>query len=108
MTREQIEKAAEEYIHRDKTEGLTRKVAFIDGARWRIENAWHTDLKEAQRQRGFIVEFTNGRRGMFDDIRVLKGMEGLVRRYAYVDDLMPDGKLATGLHEANCRRFKKW
>ena len=94
MTREQIEKAAGEYSgsvlgFKDNPVVMNKHKAFMDGAQWRINSVWHTDLKEAQPQREFIVEFTNGRRGMFDDIRVLKGMEGLVRRYAYVDDLMP-------------------
>lgn len=96
MTREQIEKATQEYAADrrglDYIGEAECEKAFIAGALWCIDSVWHTDLKEAQPQREFIVEFTNGRRGMFDDIRVLKGMEGLVRRYAYVDDLMPDGK----------------
>lgn len=32
MNKEQIESAATEYIHRDKTHGLTRKKAFKDDA----------------------------------------------------------------------------
>ena len=66
--------------------------AFIDGAQWRINAAWHTELKEAQTRMQFLVEFTNGRIGLFDDIRCLKGIEDLVLRYAYVDDLIPDRK----------------
>lgn len=63
--------------------------AFIEGAEWRINSVWHTDLKEAQTQRNLLVAFTSGRVGMFDDIRLLKGIEDLVARYAYVDELLP-------------------
>lgn len=62
---------------------------FIAGAEWRINSVWHTDLKDAQTQRKLLVAFTSGRVGMFDDIRLLKGIEDLVARYAYVDELLP-------------------
>ena len=94
MDRETIEKAALE--HALNTTGLDYigevecENGFIAGAEWRINAVWHTDLKEAQTQRQFLVEFTNGRVGMFDDIRCLKGIEDLVARYAYVDELLPN------------------
>ena len=62
---------------------------FYYGAEWRINSVWHTDLKEAQTQRNLLVAFTSGRVGMFDDIRLLKGIEDLIARYAYVDELLP-------------------
>ena len=40
MNKEKIESAATEYIHRDKTHGLTRKKAFKDGVRWVLETLW--------------------------------------------------------------------
>lgn len=136
MNNEQIESAATEYIHCDKTHGLTRKKAFTDGARWVLETlcempldellrelaeyaneriggapgadhmanrmmrdslgtglsksaVWHTDPKEAQTRRKLIVQFKIGNTGMFDDIRLLRGMENMVARYAYVDDILP-------------------
>lgn len=153
MNKEQIERAATEYIHRDKTHGLTRKKAFTDGARWVLDRlcelpwdevlhelagyaneriggsplaehlasrmmrdsldtglsksagksaVWHTDLKEAQTDRKFIVQFTSGLTGMFDDIRLLRGIEGLVARYAYVDDILPaDGPTPPDSGELN-------
>lgn len=93
MDRETIKKAALNYVeqyypasHPFKEHDVN---VFVQGARWCIDAVWHTELKEAQTQRQFLVEFTNGRVGMFDDIRCLKGIEDLVLRYAYVDDLLP-------------------
>lgn len=69
--------------------------AFEKGAEWRIDSAWHYDLDKAETGRQFLVEFKNGRVGMFDDIWVIKGMGDLVARYAYVSDLLPERKEVT-------------
>lgn len=63
MDRETIEKAALE--HALNTTGLDYigevecENGFIAGAEWRINAAWHTDLKEAQTQRKVLVEFAD-------------------------------------------------
>lgn len=97
MDRETITKAALDYVEQHYPSNHPFKEhdvnVFMQGVRWCINSVWHTDLKEAQTQKQFIVEFTNGRIGLFDDIRCLKGIEDLVLRYAYVDDLLPDRKL---------------
>lgn len=93
MKRETIEKAALLFAGAGEYGELPynpdAKNGFIAGAEWRINSVWHTDLKEAQTQRNLLVAFTSGRVGMFDDIRLLKGIEDLVARYAYVDELLP-------------------
>ena len=47
MNQEQIERAATEYIHRDKTHGLTRKKAFAAGARWVLDRLCQLPFDEA-------------------------------------------------------------
>ncbi len=93
MEKETIEKAALNYVeqhypvcHPFKEHDVN---VFTQGALCYINTIWHTDLEEAHTQRQFLVEFINGRIEMFDDIRCLKGIEDLVARYAYVDDLLP-------------------
>lgn len=94
MDRETIEKAALE--HALNTTGLDYigevecENGFIAGAEWRINAAWHTDLKEAQTQRKVLVEFAHGNVELFGDKRELHGLEDLITRYAYVDELLPN------------------
>ena len=95
MEREKIEQAAMDYVkqhypawHPLKKHDIS---LFTQGARWRINSVWHTDLKDAQTRRPLIVEFVSLRIEIFDDKRDLKGIEDLVVRYAYVDDLVPEG-----------------
>lgn len=94
MNRETIKEAALNYVeqhypahHPFKEHDVN---VFMQGAEWCISSVWHTELKDAHTQRQFLVEFTNGCVGMFDDIRCLKGFENLVARYAYVDELLPN------------------
>lgn len=60
MNKEQIESAATEYIHRDKTHGLTRKKAFKDGARWMLETLCELPLDVVLRE---LAEYANERIG---------------------------------------------
>ena len=60
MNKEQIESVATEYIHRDKTHGLTRKKAFTDGARWVLETMCELPLDELLRE---LAEYANERIG---------------------------------------------
>ena len=95
MEKEKIERAAIELCTTEGQEEWVKDYGvscFKDGARWRIDSAWHYDLGKAETGRQFLVEFKNGRVGMFDDIWVIKGMGDLVARYAYVSDLLPERK----------------
>lgn len=62
MNKEQIESVATEYIHRDKTHGLTRKKAFTDGARWVLESLCRMPWDEAIRALAqYAEEKTDGK-----------------------------------------------
>lgn len=91
MTREQIEKAAIDYSGRDG--GVTLKTeiyAFTAGAEWRINSAWHKNLKIGKNKKPILVRFKNGLFMVFEDIRELKGIESEVEIFAYLEDLIPD------------------
>ena len=101
MNKETIEKAAEEYIHRDNTAGLTRKKAFIDGAQWRIKSVWHNTCDIAEPGKDCLVEYMGGDGNV--GIRIDRRSEyewanachyDKILRWAYVSDLLPDGKEA--------------
>lgn len=71
---------------------------FLDGARWRIENAWHDASKRPDENKGTIIERSNGRISFHE-----KGYDGPWKynvkafgfvRWAYIDDLLPDRKEA--------------
>ena len=94
MERETIEKAADEYIHRDNTTGLTRKKSFIDGAQWRINSAWHDASEKYEIRLPSVVVFKNGRAAVYLDLRdvTYDGLWDEVKEYAYLKDLRPDRK----------------
>ena len=90
MTREDIEKAAMlRFNIGEPTCGIDK---FIEGANWRINSVWHTDLSEVKPCRPILVKFKSGRVGMFEDIRELKGIENMAEAFAYIEDLLPKGK----------------
>ena len=60
MNKKQIESVATEYIHLDKTHGLTRKKAFKDGARWVLETLCELPLDAVLRE---LAEYDNERIG---------------------------------------------
>lgn len=94
MNRETIKKAALNYVeqyypanHPFKKHDVN---VFMQGALCCINTIWHTDLKEAQTQRKVLVEFAHGNVELFGDKRELHGLEDLITRYAYVDELLPN------------------
>ena len=98
VTREQIEKAAMEYAERIPQSDERREYSredFIAGAQWRINSVWHeiSECKDVKRK--ILVEYKNGHFDALPDIRDLKGVEDLVARVAYVDDLLPERKEET-------------
>ena len=101
MTREQIEKAAKDYVMPNARisplmESIAAKEGFIAGAQWRINSVWHDDISECKDvKRWIVVEYNNGYVDVLPDIRDLDGVKDLVVRVAYVDDLLPKRKEET-------------
>ena len=104
MEREKIERAAKEYA-KDKYGGENAKQwaiaqihagrdGFIDGARWRIDEAWHDGTASCEARRKALVLFKNGNAAVYKDLRDLSFEQvwGEVDKFAYLDDLLPDGK----------------
>ena len=104
MEKEKIELAAKEYA-KDKYGGENAKQwaiaqihagrdGFIDGARWRIDAAWHKADDKCETEREALVMFKNGHIVLFGDLRDLwTGGDDLwqdVDKFAYLDDLLPD------------------
>lgn len=95
MNRETIEKAARKLLKGIVPCEWNQQPLidiFVDAARWRINSVWH-DMSECKDvKRKILVEYKNGRFDALPDIRDLKGVEDLVERVAYIDELLPDGK----------------
>lgn len=103
MNRETIEKAANErrpYTEEEcgssymlgKNVGFKR--GFMDGAQWRINAVWHDACVSCQPKRMALVLFKNGNAAVYKDLRDLtyERLWGEVDKFAYLDDLLPDGK----------------
>ena len=65
MTKEQIEKAVDEYIGYppEMDEGIEttmRRNAFKDGANWRINSVWHKPEEVPEEYRPLLVECVEG------------------------------------------------
>lgn len=109
MTKEQIEKATDEYIGyaREADEGLgttMRRHAFRDGAEWRINSVWHDAEEEPKQNAWFIaqMELSGKDDEIFFDTFILRPeeydnwqnwREGFnIKRWVYIDDLLPERK----------------
>lgn len=116
MTKEQIEKATDEYIGyaREADEGLgvtMRRSAFMDGAQWRINSVWHKPSaygEELIKDVEVIVKTEKDYRfGTFDTVGFYNEYLGFVSwagieyalsevlEYAYLSDLLPERKEET-------------
>lgn len=99
MNRQTIEQAADNYAA-NATPSYTNgdfdrhaiAEAFEAGIEWRISFVWHTNVKTGSTCKAILVRFNNGLFNVFEDIRDLKGIEDLVAMFAYLDDLIPNGK----------------
>lgn len=110
MDRNTIEKAAKEYASRRSNgfkpeTGLEEEIfnaflqasikPFVDGAHWRINAVWHEAKKECpQAYTPVLVE--NDFKGY--SVNMLGQEEKCPKkwiRWAYIDDLLPDGKEET-------------
>lgn len=102
MTKEQIEKATDEYIGyaREADEGLgvtMRRHAFMDGAQWRINSVWHDAEEEPKHNAWFIAQIGDDAFDTFimqtESNRWDRWCNGLnIKRWAYIEDLLPERK----------------
>ena len=99
MTKEQIEKAVDEYIgySPEMDEGIEttmRRNAFKDGANWRINSVWHKpeEVPEANEWIIYLDRFGYRVDGMLPSViqhwEFLVANKGIMR-WAYIDDLIP-------------------
>lgn len=101
MTREQIEKAAGEYSgsvlgFKDNPVVMNKHKAFMDGAQWRINSAWHDASEKPNGNNKCLVELRiPGRRNPTYKLWTLGWENSFVTRWAYIDDLLPDRKEET-------------
>lgn len=101
MTKEQIDKAVDEYIGYppEMDEGIEttmRRNAFKDGADWRINSVWHKPYDVPEVGKNCLVEYMDGDGCVH--IRIDKRSEyewieachyDRILRWAYIDDLIP-------------------
>ena len=99
MTKEQIEKAVDEYIGYppEMDEGIEttmRRNAFEDGANWRINSVWHKpdEVPEANEWIIYLDRFGYRVDGMLPSViqhwEFLVANKGIMR-WAYIEDLIP-------------------
>lgn len=104
MTREQIEKAAGEYSgsvlgFKDNPVVMANHKAFMDGAQWRIDSVWHDASEKPENGRYILVDKEYRfqevwKREICDDWLNDVNYFG-VKRWAYLDDLLPERKEET-------------
>ena len=102
MTKEQIEKATDEYIGyaREVDEGLgttMRRHAFMDGAQWRINSVWHDNSVRPSDDCDVLVETirrieSDRYDADYNELDSGTDWETEVIRWAYIEDLLPDRK----------------
>lgn len=98
MKYDDIKKAANELCTTEKQEEWLKDYGihcFLDGSRWRIENAWHDTTQLPHDglllcQDGYSV-FIGGPDNQ-DFARAVEAFH--ITRWAYIDDLLPDRKEA--------------
>lgn len=94
MTNEQIETAAVQYAQTFIEGSITAHRSFKDGAEWRINSVWHT-MYEMPKQGLTLCVNDNGRALIcgpnYDEFKNDARELGFTR-WAYVSDLLPDGK----------------
>ena len=97
MTKEQIEKAANEYVgfppEMDEGVGTTmRRKAFRDGAEWRIESVWHPGI-DATMEKPALIEYPHVDGGIGHlVVQDVREFADIITRFAYIDDLLPERK----------------
>lgn len=96
MEKEKIEQAAMDYVeqyypdcHPLKKHDIS---LFIQGARWRIDSAWHDGTASCEARRKALVLFKNGNAAVYKDLRDIwfEQLWDEVDKFAYLADLLPD------------------
>lgn len=101
MTREQIEKAADEFAEREYEINYADRdylhKGFYHGAQWRINSVWYDSFSAYIPKKRAIVVLKNGVSNIYKDLSVItrKGMWNDVEMFAYIDDLIPERKEET-------------
>lgn len=95
MEKEKIERAAIELCTTEGQEEWVKNYGvscFMDGARWRINEAWHDGTVSCRPKRKALVLFKNGNAAVYKDLRDLsfEMLWGEVDKFAYLSDLLPD------------------
>ena len=95
MEEERIKRAAIELCTTEGQEGWLKDygiLCFEDGARWRIDSAWHDGTASCEARRKALVLFKNGNAAVYKDLRDLtyERLWGEVGKFAYLDDLLPE------------------
>ena len=98
MTKEQIEKAVNDYIgyEPEVDEGLgtrMRRDAFRAGAKWRINSVWHAP-DEHPRIGSYVVALYEDEHIYFGKVRDYYNSVP-IKTWAYIDDLLPETKEKT-------------
>lgn len=101
MTREQIEKAAREYSdviwNNDRARDIS-KIAYSAGAQWRINSVWHDASEKPNVSKPVLLIYDGNRYrvGYFIEKNLYRSFRcrWTINRWAYVEDLLPDGKEA--------------
>ena len=102
MNRQTIEKAALELCTTEGQEEWLKdygKNCFMDGARWRINSVWHDTCDIAEPGKDCLVEHLDGDGNVCIRIDWRSEYEWVnachydkVLRWAYISDLLPEGK----------------
>lgn len=101
MTNDDIKKAAIELCTTEAQEEWLKDYGihcFLDGARWRIENAWHDASEVPEINEVVLVEYKFGDQSFAyittvnDSNWEYKSNRYNYTRWAYIADLMPDRK----------------
>ena len=94
MEEERIKRAAIELCTTEGQEGWLKDygvLCFEDGARWRIDSAWHEANKEIPIPfRHILVEHDDGRFSVNMVGGNMKSCPLAWARWAYIDDLLPE------------------
>ena len=98
MKKEDIEKAAKNYSaslnFEDYGNISTIRMAFEEGAEWRINSVWHDVSEQPHRNTWYIVQIGDNEFDIFADSDNWEDFSRFINatRWAYVSDLLPERK----------------
>ena len=103
MEKEKIERAAIELCTTEGQEEWVKDYGvscFKNGARWRIDSAWHDSDEEPEERKEILVEYRfmtpagemEVRKEVVESLDDLSDIYCDVLNWAYLDDLLPESK----------------